>query len=660
MIIVDGDAGFPLGANSVDDCEALPPGSYVRSMNTVNRGGIVQCRPGYRWRFNLPSGNLQGMTIYRPTSGGEQLVFAVDGKVYTSASPFVEFRQLANLQFNPYAKQLFFCACDHAIERQADGSLKLIPPRKVLIIQDGFSAPGYWNGADSDQVEGGLADFKLPLGTAMAWSGSRLWVARGPLVFVSDIANPFSFFEGQYVGSIGAFILPGPVTGMAEVPSVERPSLLVFTENTTTMFQSNIRARALWPAVQNFQLTVFPNIGCASHKAVAAHNGLLWWFSQYGLTNTNLAYAAQQSGKFQFADDEMAVSKGYLYSDISGVAMASFENYLLTSVPYTDKWNRHTWVRDTKGRESWNSYWTGTRPVEWAAGAVNGSPRIFYVSADLDGGNRLWEAFSSDRFDECTPITWGLELRGYTAGSLAKKQFRWADVYLTELQGTVDVFAEWAGTNKGRYREILEKRVSAMAGSVEATREVRFDRDEFALKKQTRLLRTEEQRMLDADDLGGAGVLDDREAWIDTGFQLCIMVNGPGAIKAIRMFMEVEPEQPQGRCEADEDDSRAERFDGASTKGDTEQDVLDTLQEEEPVYVADSSVTAEYKGETVFANGGGSSRLSQTVADKLALALANCRAAIQLLKNVTPHRGSFLRVQHTTSYTTCAGTLVEI
>lgn len=653
---MDGDIDFSLGMNSVADPERVAEKAYVRGVNAVKRGGMLQCRPGFSWKFNLPSGNLQGMTVFRPTQGGAQLVFAVDGLVYASAYPYTQYRKLKGLQFSPYSERVFWCECEKTVQRNADLSITFITPRSVLMIQDGFTAPAYWDGAVSAHVAGGIAAFKTPLGTAMAWSGSRLWVARGQQVFASDIADPLSFFEGLYVGDIGAFVLPERVTAMVEVPNVQSPSLLVFTDNTTTAFQTNIRTRTLWTTTPNFQLTIFPDLGCVAPKSVIAHNGKVWWFSQFGVTSLDYAVASRQTGVMFYADGPMAISKGYLSNNLSGIAAAGIENYLLYSVPYADKYNQHTWVMDATPSPAWDAYWTGVRPVEWCGGAFNSTPRLFFVSKDHDGGNRLYEAFTSDRMDGCCPITWGFESRGYTFADTAQvKELRYTDLLLSELSGEVDVSVSWAGANKGRFSGTLTKHISAARGSISGDLPVRFDREEFAFKQQSRRVRTQDRKGSDADPL--TGVEDERQNWIDTGFQLNVQISGPGAIRAVRLFAQTEAGKTAGVCEEQEVAFRGVRFDGAASAKDTLVSTIVSLQDDGTVFSSTKTVSYNRDGIEYTQSATATSRMSQAVADKQALAAAQCRASYALVAGAAPYIGGALVTVQSCPETTGTGVL---
>src|SRR6185369_4221539 len=125
----------------------LPPGKYARGENIVNRGGIVQCRPGYRCLTALAPGRLQGFAKFKPKVGAKQLVFMVDGLLYVSDPPFTSARRLSDVTFLPEARQAYFALVEQSVQQNADGSLTLINPRNLLVIQDGaFSPAAYYDG----------------------------------------------------------------------------------------------------------------------------------------------------------------------------------------------------------------------------------------------------------------------------------------------------------------------------------------------------------------------------------------------------------------------------------------------------------------------------------------------------------------------------------
>jgi hypothetical protein len=386
---------------------------------------------------------------------------------------------------------------------------------------------------------------------------------------------------------------------------------------------------------------ILPNIGCLSHRSVAEVNGVLWWWSAYGLINLDAALAANQTSEIEYQDLEMARSKGWLGETLHSVAVSGYENYLLASVPYADLYNTHTWVLDTapakfRGSQSpdaWNSFWTGTRPIQWLHGHLQGRERSYHFSRDYDGKNRLWEAFSDSRTDNGCPIIWTLETRAYNGGSLNKKQFRWARVFLSELEGAVDLAVFWAGAYRGAFKRILTKRIVSSVGPFAPG--VTFSAGENIpnLKKQTRIVETSDAKVkpLDATSCDIESAL--RET-VDVGFQLFIVASGPGAVRAVQLVMDEYTEDSNPDCEGDEDEeTNLVRSDGVGRESDAE------LSEAEPrpeIFTSAQSVTVEYNGEVFQAQGFGESRVSQKDADKIALCHAQNDADIWLMRRMGP------------------------
>lgn len=647
--IQEGDQLFVGGMNSSLDDTSLSPTQYSRAMNMVNRGGVLQCRPGYRCVLALPKGRLQGFFVFRPKIGAPILVFGVAGLVYTSQFPFKSFSQMAGVQFSDAARQLYFCQAEQSLQLNADSSLELISPRNVLVIQDGArTAPVLFDGTKGEHQRG---SGKIPLGGPMAASGDRLWVARDTRVFASDIANPTAFTESQYITGSDSFIFKHEVTALSPVPGVDQPQLLVFTSQSTSLLQSGVRDRTQWSSTQDFQRELFSTIGCLSQRSVASHMGYLWWFSQFGLVSFDSATQGHISSALPYLDEQMSDSKYKLSPDLSGVAAVTFENYLLLSVPYGEKLNRHTWVLDNSTLASaekeaavWNSVWTGTRPVEWFSGDLMGRQRVLYVSADFDGNNRLWEAFTPDRLDEGCPITWWAELRGYSGGSPNKfKEFRYADIFFTQLSGDVDLAVFWAGADRGKYKRILTKRVRAASGLIRSGHKIKMSDRLFALKSQSRYLRTQDVRgNLQDETLSSCDIEAPYAENKDDAFQLLVVGSGVGGIRGTVLYMD-NPDKldDSGKCETDEVEESFVRFDGAAVAADTVEDAQSAFSAAEASsptqFYANRTVTLTQDGVTEIGIGEHTSVISQADAEKVADTIA-ARIAATRLQGELPKR----------------------
>lgn len=632
---LDGDGGFPLGMNGAIDADTLPPGMLSRIYNAVTRGSVVQARPGFDQLMQAPIGDrFQGGTLFRPTGSQAQLVFAVSGKVYISQAPFKEYFQLPNLQFDEFADSIYFESARWATDYNEDGSIRIFRPINVLLIQDGLSRPAYYDGSTAVHTS------RVPLGTVMKWSGDRLWVARGSQLFASDYANPFGYREGKYIGSTGAFTFPSDVTALVEVSSVGSPFMLVFTADAGFTILTNQRNRDLWDSTPDFIYKAFPTVGCVGHRAWTHHNGKLWWFSSQGLVNVDTASQANDQSEFPFIDTPMSHSKKYLSDDLSGVTLGSMENYLLVSVPYADNYNRHTWVLDSSIMGSteemsqgkgWQGVWTGLRPVEWIIGTIDSDTRAFVLSKDRDGYNRVWEAFKAERRDNGCPFWWGFETRGYGLKNRQRSLFRYADFALSEIQGEkFFIKASYAGTMRGRYKQILNRSINATRGSIRSDLEIRRDSEVFAYKTQSRFDRSEDAKAIVRDPLSSCSVESDRLEVEDHSFQLCVSCLGPGAIRYIRVFGQAQEEGRSGKCTPDDQNVRAVRFDGGAVSGDNIEDVHAALSVSVPLFAAAASSVGSYRGVTAVGTAEQTSGISQGAANHLAECVAEMRMAKKL------------------------------
>lgn len=645
--IKDGDARFSLGMDSVSDPETLPAESYTLLVNMLNRGGALQTRPGFRRMFTLPEGNLQGLTVYTPRVGSPTLVAFVSGQGYISSFPFRDFQAIPGATMSTEAKKVYFAQTVKAVERNPDGSLTLITPRVLLMVQDGINPPAYFDGQSLTALTGPLV---TPQGTHMAWAGSRLWVARREQIFASDIADPLSFVEQIYntLGGTNSFFLPGQCTGLATLPSsssVNSP-LLAFTDSTTSMFQANILNRANWPSVENFQSVLFTTLGCVSDRSITGHAGMLWWYSDFGSVRLDSASNSNVTSKIDYIDREMVRSGKALNTDLSGVASAHYENFVLTSVPYASKRNEHTWVWDSSTNDlkegdfpsAWAAIWTGINPVQWAeVRETANNTRLFAASVDGDGKNRIYEAFTADRRDNGCDIPWVFESRNYSAGTPFPKHFRWVEYYLSEMAGQVDLNISWAGSSRGRWKTIASPSFLAREGNIEAAVDYGAADMLFALKKQSRAARTQDVRDIEEDSLSSQGVegflseVEQNKEAIDKSFAIRISGSGQCAIRGILLYMDPTSAVDSGMQDLEEADNHFVRFDGAAADTEEELEVSPTS------YSSSATVTAQIGQYTATATATVVSEVSLKDATKRAEQVARERAEAQLLRIIPPY-----------------------
>ncbi len=479
------DGKWTKGVNSVLDASFLQPGEFSWAINVDNSGGILQTRQGYSKirgleLFESSPSPARGITIFTPKSGVPSIIIARGAQILSSQYPFESaFTQLPGASWRNTLGPVTFVQAIRNAKYDEDGNKVIIDPYPVLIIQDGEGRAMVWDG--TTLVESNPADRGIPIGLWGQFTGGRYWVSSGSRLYASDLGEPLSFREQEGVADGGFYNLPGTVTGMGQTPDFR--NLIVFTDSTTTSFQTGIIKRADWANTTDFQKVIIPGIGCAAGKSVINQYGITWWYSHQGLIGLDQALQTYRTSRIGFRDTQMARSKGNLASDIAGICCGTFGNYLAVSVPSGDAQNAHTWVLNeavvpTEQEGGWTGAWTGTRPVQWVTAVIKGQNRCFFISNDYGVGNsgfdgpipyytNVWEAFIGDRIDANVDagrrIPCLVETRGLAATD-EFKEFQWAELDLSELQGSVHLEVYYAG-RKGGYKKILDKQISASQGS---------------------------------------------------------------------------------------------------------------------------------------------------------------------------------------------------
>jgi PKD repeat protein len=634
----------------------LPLGYYWSGVNVINIGGMISCRPGYRCLVTFPQGNLQGCSIFRQQIGLEQMMVAIDGVIYVSEWPFLEFRILPNVQFSPYAKQIYWQLTVQSANR-LNGSfsspIEVIAPKTVMFMQDGGStAPAWYDGSQSAHIRGN--DFETPAGGPMMWVGDRLWIGKGNQVFASDIANPFSFREQIYLGGTTSFFFEGEVTALVKTPSIESPQLMVFTETNASILQASLRNRDLWPTTDGFQKEIL-QIGCTSSRGVISHYGRIVWMAAQGMIFFDPATSGKITTRMPIRDNEMLVSKITLNEDLSLTAIGAFGQYLCVSVPAEDLFNKHTWVLNHASLEtlsddsgpSWAGYWLGTRPVEWAFGEIAGAERIFHVSADADGNNRLWEAFRPDRLDNGCPIMWAFESRGYFGQTTqaqkvpgSRCRMAWTDLGLAGIAEDLNLGVFYAPGVRGAYQPILNKLISVQKGSIISGQDIEATSQLFAFKPQSRVVRTEDANQQSTEnETGSCGIERADNENIDESFQLLVVGHGPATVRWVRPFALAVPEDFNGDPAAciDEVPFNTVRFDGSGVRSEdlsvaAQELALKALAD----YTSNKTVIVEQGGISAVGVGFSESVVSQEAADRVAEIIAVKQAESELRRDLPP------------------------
>lgn len=544
------------GVNSVKHPADLSDTEIAWGENIVNRGGILQTRPGYRIRASIAGERLQGVCVFTPRNSTPRLVAAVDGRVYTAEYPGYNFTQIPGLSFASTARFVQMEPTIRSAKRNGDGSISLIAPTPMLCLADGSGRMGYWDGTTGQHKGPDAPDYGPPAGCLwMEWLGGRLWAAYGNRVKVSDIVDPMTFSEGTYLAERDNFDLPDTCTGL--IKTSNDTGILAFTADDTTAFRANIQDRAEWALTPDFQKVIIPGIGCVAGRSLVNAYGETYWFTKGGLISLNAALNSQQSSTIDVIDQAMMRSKRGLCADLAGVAGVSFENYLLMSVPYADLYNAHTWVLDKQplnGRreQAWNGVWTGVRPVQWAEGYIGGQNRCFFGSYDKSPFNdtriHIWEAFHQSREDEGGQIGCQVEFAPIRNDDVM--EFRYAEAEIVELLGDVNLQA-FIGGLKGAWHAAGEADYQAQKGSIGGPYQQTLNTSSIlqAYRPQSREFRTEEFTSQETS----SGPESRYVAGRDKAFSLLLEWRGRIGIREVRYFVTTQaPKDLKGAIGADE------------------------------------------------------------------------------------------------------------
>lgn len=541
------------GINSFLHPTDIGADEYAWAENVINRGGIIQTRPGFELRASVPGNRVQGFAVFTPRNSTTRLLIAVDGEIYRATWPGFNFVKIEGPRFNPASPLINFCECLQSTKRKDDNSIEIIDPVRVVIISDGENPAWAYDGVTATKMNPNTPDFQTPIGLWMAWCASRLWIGCGSQVRVSDLGNPTSFYEDQFLATRSFFELPDIITGMIETAN-ER-GLLVFTQRTTTAFQSNIRDRASWGATPGFQKQIFPNIGCDAGRTACNQYGLTYWHSLQGMVSLDAALNTDHSSKLLAMDNQMMRSKRLLSPDMSQACAATFENMLLVSVPSGGKYNEQTWVMDQAPLENildtasvWTSVWSGLRPVQWASGKIGGHVRLFCATYDRTPANdthiHVWEAMRDDRTDAGGRIQ--CQLQQAVMSDPRTMKFKYAEFEVVEMLGDVSLKVFVGGT-RGPWMPVGEFELRAEEGSIGGPGQLTLGTDTIlrAYKPQSRTLRTREfnpQRLDCSPEFSG------KRPGQDKGFALLFEWKGRMGLHDVRLVLQAAEESDRGKC----------------------------------------------------------------------------------------------------------------
>lgn len=543
------------GVNSLLHPTDIGEHNLAWAENVLVRGGFPQTRPGLLMVGKVLGTRLQGFGAYQPRNSTTRLVIIVDGKAYVGQWPRFDFVQIPDVQFNPAAPLVNVCSCWQSTKHKTDGSIEVIDPINVLMMGDGETQTVFYDGTTAKVMSPIAPDFQTPSGLWMAWAASRLWIASGSKVRVSDFGDPTSFTDDNFLATRSNFELPDTCTGLIEAAN-ER-GVLAFTRSTTTAFQSSIYDRTQWQTTSGFQKVILPEVGCDAGRTACNQYGLTYWHSLQGFVGLDAALNTAHTSRLVAIDSEMMRSKRNLSPDMSKAAAIAFENLMFISVPSGGRYNEQTWVYDQAPVEDlgqqaiWSGVWTGIRPVQWAQGKIGGRDRLYAACYDKtpagDTHIHIWEALREDRNDQGGRIH--CQVQTGTVSDSQLMTFRYVEFEVHELLGDVTLEVFVMGT-RGPWNLIGTFELRAEIGSIGSRRQLIIESDSIlqAYKPQTRTLKTKE-----INPQGKDGAPENKKLVNqDKGFALLFVWRGQMGIHDIKLIVEKAADSMTGECGPDE------------------------------------------------------------------------------------------------------------
>lgn len=465
----------PGGVSTAVQPDLLPNTQFSWGQNIDLRGAKPATRPNFSQRLVLPSGLYQGGGYFGVQNG--MLVVSIGGNLF----------------------RLRIGARDFSFEQiplafKNSGIIKQVWMQQTietLIIQDGQSAPIFYNGSVATRAGAN----QVPLGRMMAYGNGRLWVAVGLRQLVAgDIrtntpGSELSFTETNYLSGGGALYFPRGITGLAfnaVTGTTDYGTLLVYSSNSLQSIRADITSRDQWQSYPGFVTNVLRTIGAAGQWGITEVNQDIYWRDASGGIRSLRSAVQDESGPGS-APISREVSRLVDYDSQQLLPWCSaiyFDNRLLmTSSPYLNIEGGISQknlvsldfapISTMQGKQApaYNGAWSGANWAQLFTGQFNGKQRAFGITSDSDGFNRLWEFSTRDRDDiflACEagagsqPITAVLEYPRIDFGSPKdRKQLQRCDVWLSDVSDAVDLKAYWRSDNTQKWTEWNEVSVCA-------------------------------------------------------------------------------------------------------------------------------------------------------------------------------------------------------
>lgn len=404
--------------------------------NVSIRGGRIRSRPRIVKRMALPTGLMQGASVFQASS---QILVSVAGNIY-AINPRTWESELKTTSDRNSAKlpRAWFC--------ETVGS---------IVIQDGQSLPWIYDGAEFRRS----GEDEVPVGRAMAFGNGRLAVVvnSGSDVRLGDIRktdhqSELKFTETYNLLGGGDFSFNSQVRSLAVLPVIDtgsgQGSLVVGTDKAVFTLKTQITQRDLWSEV-GFQTILLPTRGITGANAVVAVNQDLYFRSSDGLRSVRSSTADYDAPGLAPLSVELRHRFDYdTPSLLEDASVVCFDNRLLvTHSPFVYgprslaqgliAFNFDSLSgRGQKSPPAYDGEWDGLVVAQIFTGLVDGRERCFFLGRDLDGTNGLWELLAETAEQVGDQPTQAYESRMLFAdGPGTLKNLRRCDVQFSNIKG---------------------------------------------------------------------------------------------------------------------------------------------------------------------------------------------------------------------------------
>lgn len=453
------------GVNSYLEPNLIPQSQNAWQLNATIRGGMTRTRPPIRSLGYLPDGLVQGAGYFSIQDG--MIVVSIAGQLYRlRIGPNTEFTaESIALSFanSPTLQEAWFC--------ETVGS---------LVIQDGQSDAIIYDGNTARRSD--PAANEVPLGRQMAYGNGRFWVAiAGNQLVAGDIVtdvfqSELMFTENTYLFGGGSLSFPTNIRGLQFSPmanTMEQGPLVVFGQAFTKTVRADITNRDLWSQIPAFVISSLRNIGACGQKSITPVNQDLYWRDDDGAIRSLSSALASQSdpAATPLSGEVTRIVNFEAHRKLATSSSTYFDNRLLTlGSPFINPKGgisfKHIISLDfapistmrAKAPPAYDGAWSGAHFTQLVTGKFGGRERCFGISSDSDGNNRLWEIFKKGIADSSeageSPIVGYIETPRRNWGTpKRKKKLARFDVYLTDIQGEIDVKVYWRPDNQQKWMQ---------------------------------------------------------------------------------------------------------------------------------------------------------------------------------------------------------------